>query len=116
MDSKGWLLIDLIASFNRVKQLTEKTQLVRDVLSLSSIVEMRENYVRLRNEQWKNYVLPDAATSPFEDESDSAHKINAGHASGDNVVGDNERQHQDDSGDGDKEEDEDEDDVVFVMG
>lgn len=41
MDSKGWIPIELIASFNRVKALTMDVGLVRDVLALSSIAQVR---------------------------------------------------------------------------
>ncbi|KAH9477865.1 N-glycosidase [Psilocybe cubensis] len=41
MDSKGWIPIELIASFNRVKTLTMDVALVRDVLALSSIAQVR---------------------------------------------------------------------------
>ena len=68
MDSKGWLPIHLIANFNRVKQLTQDSQLVRDVLEISSLVELRGEHVRLSNGQWENYVLPSAAPSIVEGE------------------------------------------------
>lgn len=113
MDSKGWLLIDEIASFNRVKQLTTDIELVHEVLSQSSIIEMRENYIRLSNGKWKNYVLPDAAISMLKDESDSYSESQPepNIEDGENV-GSTTHHHQQDE----KDEEEDEDDVVFVMG
>ena len=68
MDSKGWIPIPLIASFNRVRQLTPDAQLVKEVLGISSLVEVRGNHVRLANQQWANYVLPGAAESTVEGE------------------------------------------------
>lgn len=56
MDSQGWISISLIASFNRVKQLTLDVQLVRDALSKSSLVELRDHDVRVHN--WKQYLVP----------------------------------------------------------
>lgn len=66
MDSRGWIAISLIASFNRVQQLTMDGQLVRDVLTLSSLVQVRGNMVRMGG--WERYVLPDAAPSNVEDQ------------------------------------------------
>lgn len=51
----------LFASFPRVKTLTYDLQLVKDVLTLSSLVEVRGDWVRLY--RWAQYVLPDAAPS-----------------------------------------------------
>ena len=61
MDSRGWIEIDLLASFNRVKQLTSDYRLVREVLMLSTLVQVREGYVRMGG--WERFVLPDAAKS-----------------------------------------------------
>ena len=66
MDSRGWLPIQVIASFNRVKQLTGDVQMVKDVLELSSLVEVRDDHVRLSDSQWTKFVLPGAATSTIE--------------------------------------------------
>jgi len=66
MDERGWIPISLIASFNRVKQLTMDVQLVRDVLALSSLVQVRGNMVRMGG--WERYVLPDAAPSKVEEQ------------------------------------------------
>ncbi|KAJ3513149.1 hypothetical protein NLJ89_g3116 [Agrocybe chaxingu] len=65
MDSKGWIPIQLFASFNRVRQLTMDAQLVRDVLTLSSMVQVHENMVRMG--AWESFVLPDAAPSTVEE-------------------------------------------------
>lgn len=99
MDSRGWLPIHLIASFNRVRQLTQDPHLVNEVLNLSSLVEVRGEHVRLSNAQWENFVLPSAAASTVE---------------GEQVV----RAQPAPAGASDREtpEEEEEDDVVFVLG
>jgi la-related protein 1 len=61
MDSRGWIPISLIASFNRVRRLTTEINLVREVLFLSSMVQVREDWVRMGG--WERFVLPDAAES-----------------------------------------------------
>lgn len=57
----------LIASFNRIRQLTPDVQLVTDVLSLSSLVDVSGHHVRLGKGLWKNFVLPNAQQSAVED-------------------------------------------------
>ena len=61
MDSRGWIPISLIASFNRVKKLTLDTNLVKEVLYLSSMVQVRDDWVRMGG--WERFVLPDAEES-----------------------------------------------------
>ena len=63
MDSRGWIPISLLASFNRVRQLTLDPQLVREVLGLSQIVEMRDDCVRMGGGEWAQFVLADAPVS-----------------------------------------------------
>ena len=111
MDSRGWIPIILLASFNRVRQLTPDPQLVRDVLALSQIVEMRDDHVRMAGGEWAQFVLPDAPVSTVE--------------GGGAVVGDGEdgrvgeaRQDQDrehGEEDGDFEEEEEEEEIEIVM-
>ena len=66
MDAKGWIHIPLIASFNRVKQLTRDVNLVKDVLSLSRLVEVNGDHVRMARGEWQQFVLPDAPKSTVE--------------------------------------------------
>ena len=47
MDSKGYIPISLLASFNRIKQLTLDTRLVKEVLMLSAFVEVNGGMVRM---------------------------------------------------------------------
>ena len=66
MDTRGWIPIPLIASFNRVRQLTADVQLVREVLTLSSIVQVSGGMVRMGG--WESFVLPGAPVSSMEGE------------------------------------------------
>ena len=89
MDSKGYIPISLLASFNRIKQLTLDTHLVKEVLLLSAFVEVNGGMVRMggvgsssgagvnegqgglsqnQNQSgWEAFVLPDAVESTVED-------------------------------------------------
>jgi la-related protein 1 len=64
MDSRGWIPIPLISNFKRVQQLTVDMQLVKDVLTLSTLAEVYENWVRMKG--WERFVLPDAQPSKVE--------------------------------------------------
>ena len=63
MDSEGWIDIAMIASFNRVKSLTPEFNMVREVMTLSSLLEVHDNKVRLANGHSSKWVLPDAKLS-----------------------------------------------------
>lgn len=125
MDSKGWVPISLIASFNRVRQLTVDIHLVRDVLVLSSVVQVKGDWVRMSG--WDKFVLPDATISVVEtqDQGESgAQSIDVrGNAdytpAEDDMMADalaHDAEEGDTEVDGDLEDDDDEEDVVFVMG
>lgn len=58
MNPEGWISIPLLASFNRVRQLTVDVQLVYEVLNYSQTVEVIGDWVRMIGEQWKPFVLP----------------------------------------------------------
>lgn len=113
MDSAGWIEISLLSSFNRVKRLTEDWQLVKDVLTLSSLVEVYGDWVRMRD--WKLYVLPTAPASTVYMEQDPSNAP----PSQDTYVALSSTTHDspeaEDGEDMDLEEDE-EEDVVFVLG
>ncbi|GLB39278.1 hypothetical protein LshimejAT787_0604400 [Lyophyllum shimeji] len=120
MDSRGWVPISLIASFNRVRQLTMDTQLVRDVLLLSSVVQVKDEWVRMVS--WQQFVLPDAAPStiePWEEPRDRAYHGQQSRQEAEDAV--REKQGEGDAdADADAEvdaevDDDDEEDVVFVM-
>ncbi|ORX38831.1 hypothetical protein BD324DRAFT_576636, partial [Kockovaella imperatae] len=65
MDSEGWIDIPVIASFNRVKNLTTDVGLVKEVMQLSTLLEVREDKVRLAYGESKRWVLPEAKPSVF---------------------------------------------------
>lgn len=94
MDAQGWLPIFIVASFNRVRSLTNGSavpalELVKDVMSLSSLLEVRHDHVRMNNDRWRSFISPDAPPSRVPDSAQT---------------------------EGEVEDEEDEDDVVFVMG
>ncbi|KAF8908436.1 hypothetical protein CPB85DRAFT_1222736 [Mucidula mucida] len=111
MDSEGWISISLLATFNRVKQLTggENVDLVREVLELSSAVEMHPSRESVRMYDWERYVLP----PEVKDNGSSSTKTSSEMAASPVTPGDTSLEHEHEDG---KEEDEEEDDVVFVLG
>ncbi|GMK57820.1 hypothetical protein CspeluHIS016_0406540 [Cutaneotrichosporon spelunceum] len=60
MDAEGWIDIAMIASFNRIKTLTADVAIVREVMALSSLLELDGDRVRLSTSEWCRWVLPDA--------------------------------------------------------
>lgn len=96
MDSRGWIPIGLIASFNRVRTLVPDAGVVRDVLGLSSVLEVRDEWVRMGGDGWRGFVLPDAQRSVVEPEAEEVRP------NGVSVVEDG--------------EEEEEEDVEFVLG
>ena len=114
MDSQGWIPISLLASFNRVRQITLDPQLVRDVLALSQIVEMRDDCVRMGGGEWMQFVLPDAPMSTVEGsigEVGNGEYLRGGSAGG-GEGGD----HVDEEGEvEEEEEEEEEEDIEIVM-
>ncbi|KAG7446791.1 winged helix DNA-binding domain-containing protein [Guyanagaster necrorhizus] len=108
MDAQGWIPISLIASFNRVKQITGGTDdgIVRDVLTLSSVVELNATGNCVRMIGWEQFVLPGAKESTI-----SIDKLEHRTESEDLEEEEEEEEEEEDD-----EEEEEEDDVVFVMG
>ncbi|KAG6888950.1 hypothetical protein C0995_004805 [Termitomyces sp. Mi166 len=127
LDSKGWVPISLIASFNRVRHLTENEALVREVLALSSVVEVQGVWVRMKD--WQAFVLPGAQPSNVEHEGEVTYDNKYSNGDQDGAVYSGKdgqslpeeegQEEQADTGaelDGSlDEDDEDEDDVVFVL-
>ncbi|KAK6903782.1 hypothetical protein I203_107288 [Kwoniella mangroviensis CBS 8507] len=68
MDSEGWIDISMIASFNRVKSLTPDVSMVKECMALSSLLEVKEESVRLAGPDSSRWVLPDARKSKFANE------------------------------------------------
>lgn len=62
MDAAGWIDISLIASFNRIKNLTTDQAIVRDTMCFTPLLEVVDDYVRLR-QHWPDWVLPNAVPS-----------------------------------------------------
>ena len=96
MNPEGWISVPLLASFNRIRQLTPDPQLVREVLTLSSVAEVGGEWVRMGGNQWTQFVLPPPTPS--------THQLTPETATAQESVEE----------DGNAEE-EDDDDVEFVM-
>ena len=56
---EGWVPIQLIASFNRLRSLTKDVNLVVEALRLSPELEVRNGMVRKRHD-WQRWLLPQA--------------------------------------------------------
>ncbi|KAI0292901.1 hypothetical protein BC826DRAFT_969387 [Russula brevipes] len=82
------------------------SQLVREVLALSQVVEMRDDCVRMGGGEWAQFVLPDAPVSAVE-----AGSVGMGH--GEDGVGDQDRDPAEE--DADVEEEEEEEEIEIVM-
>ncbi|KAL1406227.1 hypothetical protein Q8F55_007918 [Vanrija albida] len=65
MDSEGWIDTAMIASFNRIKQMVTDVALVTEVMTMSSLLEVKDDKVRLTGGEAKRWVLPDAKPSKF---------------------------------------------------
>lgn len=63
MDDQGWINISLIASFNRLKQLTTDVNLVRSMMELSYMLEVNQQHNKVRCNEWKQWILPGARKS-----------------------------------------------------
>jgi la-related protein 1 len=98
MNPEGWISIPLLASFNRITQLTPDPHLVRDVLTLSSTAEVSGDWVRMSGNQWTPFVLPPSTGSTPQPTLPETAIVQEG---------------VDDDGNLEEEED---DDVEFVMG
>ncbi|KAF9566502.1 hypothetical protein CPC08DRAFT_628295 [Agrocybe pediades] len=101
MDARGWIPISLFTSFNRVKTLIPppadeeaQTRLVGEVLTLSSLVQVRGGMVRMGG--WERYVLPDAKPSEVDESLPEPRYVEEEEV--------------------ELEEDDSDEDVVFVMG
>ncbi|KAJ3995368.1 hypothetical protein F5050DRAFT_311104 [Lentinula boryana] len=136
MDSHGWIAIPLIASFNRVRQITTDESFVRDVLSMSSVVEIQGDMVRMKEGEWERFVLPGAQTSRVDSihdfsltpsSGDSTSKVRSfveeavmrhvrSGSDGDVMEGEAGGEIEEESEDEEEEEEEEEEEVVFVMG
>ncbi|KAK9108676.1 hypothetical protein Sjap_016736 [Stephania japonica] len=57
MDNQGWVPVSFIATFNRVRQLTNNTRIILDAVRASTVVEVKGDKIRRRSD-WKNWLLP----------------------------------------------------------
>lgn len=59
MDSEGWVKIETIANFNRIKSLSQDVDLICDTLTLSALLEVDVTRKLVRNRHdWKTWLLP----------------------------------------------------------
>ena len=65
MDAEGWVEIPIIASFKRLATLTTDINLIREMMKLSYMCEIRENKVRSRD--WQTWVLPGAKAPSWQE-------------------------------------------------
>ncbi|KAG0623674.1 hypothetical protein M758_3G192900 [Ceratodon purpureus] len=63
MDSNGFIPVSVIANFNRVRQLTEDVALILDALQDSSLVEVKGDKLRKRDD-WATWLLPSVPSQP----------------------------------------------------
>ncbi|KAL9241409.1 hypothetical protein vseg_015525 [Gypsophila vaccaria] len=63
MDDNGWVHVDFIADFNRVKYLTNDTYLILEAVRPSTVVEVQGDKIRKRDD-WKRWVLPPSLRFP----------------------------------------------------
>ena len=84
---EGWLPIQLIASFNRLRSLTSDVELITAALQLSPELEVRDFHVRKRHD-WQRWLLPASPqtvskpASPSQAPSDQAFPADAAKNSG----------------------------------
>jgi len=57
MDNNGFIPVSVIANFNRVRHLTEDVNLILDALQESSIIEVKGDKLRKRDD-WATWLLP----------------------------------------------------------
>ena len=64
MDTSGWIPISLIASFNRIKNLTSDITIVVECMRMTPLLEVspKDRFVRLA-QTWPQWVLPNAQTN-----------------------------------------------------
>ena len=59
MDDGGWILVSVIANFNRMRLLTPDQTVIVDALIGSAIVELSADGLLMRpRDNWRNWVLP----------------------------------------------------------
>ncbi|KAE9597898.1 putative winged helix-turn-helix DNA-binding domain-containing protein [Lupinus albus] len=56
MDDQGWVHINLVASFNKVKELTDSVHIILEAVGTSSVVELQGDKIRRRGD-WERWPL-----------------------------------------------------------
>ncbi|KAI3640166.1 hypothetical protein MIR68_001044 [Amoeboaphelidium protococcarum] len=87
MDDEGFVSIDVIASFPRMKNVTSDVALITETIKLSSLIEVVDGRVR-RVEDWQMWVLPKSQRRTFKPSTESDQKTEGEYASG-KSLGDN---------------------------
>jgi hypothetical protein len=72
MDSKGWVSLQILQSFPRIQNLKVSDELIHETLQWSQYVEVRQNHVRMAQNEWRHYVRQDATESTVSDIPDPA--------------------------------------------
>jgi la-related protein 1 len=57
MDAEGYVSVNVLANFNRVKNLTDDTAFVLESLADSQELEIKEDRIR-KKEGWSTWLLP----------------------------------------------------------
>ncbi|KAL9229605.1 hypothetical protein vseg_005055 [Gypsophila vaccaria] len=63
MDENGWVLVDVISNFNRVKSLTNDTFQILEAVRPSSVVEVQGDKIR-RRDDWMRWIMPPSVQLP----------------------------------------------------
>ncbi|KAI8146659.1 hypothetical protein BJV82DRAFT_665618 [Fennellomyces sp. T-0311] len=73
MDAQGFVELDVLANFNRVKALTHNIELIRDAMRRSEVVELSPDEKKLRKRQgWETWILPTAPSNGAEAKASSS--------------------------------------------
>ncbi|EGG02546.1 uncharacterized protein MELLADRAFT_91329 [Melampsora larici-populina 98AG31] len=66
MDNEGWVKIDTISSFNRIKTLSTDQNLIKEVMSLSAYLEVdTERHLVRKKGDWSDWLLPIPPLQPY---------------------------------------------------
>jgi la-related protein 1 len=57
MDEEGWIPLNIISNFNRIKYLTTDTNTLIETIKSSTALEYKDEKIR-RKEDWKTWVIP----------------------------------------------------------
>ncbi|WCJ27544.1 LA RNA-binding protein [Euphorbia peplus] len=84
MDNQGWVLISVIADFNRVKKMTTDISFILDALQSSSTVEIKGDKIRRRDE-WSKWIpdVMEQQTATSKAETSECQLVES--ANGDNI-------------------------------